>query len=88
MIPSLRFTSAAITLGYPARNMLVFALHWGGVYWRWRGFWWKLKAPWDQALFSERYGYTPTVWRFMGWRLLKDKPRDNLPLQTTPPEEE
>jgi hypothetical protein len=53
-------------------------IHWrallfpGGFYWRRRGVFWKLKAPWEFAMFSERYGHTPTVWRFLGWRLLRD----------------
>ena len=31
----------------------------------------KLKAPWCVALFSERYGHEATLWRLWGWRLLK-----------------
>lgn len=78
MMPVLRVTSVALTLGHPRKNLLLFALHWGGVYWRWGGYWWKIKAPWDRPLFSERYGHTPTLARFLGWRLLKENPRDHL----------
>lgn len=32
-----------------------------------------IRAPWRAPLFSERYGYTPTVFRFFGWRILVRK---------------
>lgn len=31
----------------------------------------KLSAPWNQALFSERYGYSVPIRRFMGFRLFR-----------------
>lgn len=31
----------------------------------------RLKAPWNRPLFSERYGLDPVLFRAFGWRLLR-----------------
>ena len=42
-----------------------------GVWWlgilRWRIM---LKAPWNEPLFSERYGYRRVILKYRGWRVL------------------
>lgn len=58
-------------------------LHVGGFAWRRRGHWYHIKAPWNPPLFSERYGHVQTLWRALGWRLLK---RAHVPATATPEE--
>lgn len=37
-----------------------------------RGYFYKLKAPWNRPMFSERHG-NPPLFRAFGWRILKVK---------------
>lgn len=71
-----------ITFGTYRKTRWRALLHGGGFYWHWRGVLWKLKAPWERALFSERNGYHKVVWRAFGWRLVRD------PIEAAPGEDE